>query len=167
MCGANTPLGGEEESGYSRLKGLLTCWASKPIWCLLERLDSCGLVLPHPHLNPRGFLDSRSPRSQGEVLRHRNQAPNFSWAHYHSHCQRKIISWVRSYWRGHIYDAPLSLMAMGQCGRICTHILMAHFSRSANGIIFQLFSPALCNQVWWLQKRKCRKCSGFLGIWLK
>lgn len=65
---------------------------------------------PHLHLNPRGSLNSRSPRSLGEVLRHKNQAPDFSWVDYHSHCQRKIISLVRSYWRGHIYDAPLSLM---------------------------------------------------------
>lgn len=75
----------------------------------------------------RGLLDFRGPRHLGEVLRHSNQAPNFSWEHYYSHCQRKMISWIKSYWKGHIYNASLGLMAWDNVAKFVPTFLLPSF----------------------------------------
>lgn len=97
LCGTDRPSGRKESLVALGLTGSLTSWNSKPVGCLLERQVPVGWSYnqTHPHLNPRSSLEG-VPRRLGEVLRHRNQAPNFSWVHHHSHCPRRTISRVRT-----------------------------------------------------------------------
>lgn len=160
MHGTDTPVG-EWESGCSetgRFTNLLGC---KPVGCLLERLDSCGLVLSFP-TNLTLTWAQRTPKtpSPGGI-------PRWGAGHLNCHVYSTIAIvkgerltsqellerlFMTHFWVWWPWDNKF------------IHIPVAQFSCFAHDILPQWFSPAFHNQVWWA---KGRKCSGFLGICIK